>query len=199
LVRLFRGGEPVKMSKRSGDFVTLRDVVEEVGPDPVRFTMVFRKNDAPMDFDFQKVTEQSKDNPVFYVQYAHARTRSIFRQAATEMPQLAVDPASLRKATLDRLTDDGEMGLIRRLAQYPRVIEAAAQAHEPHRIAFFLYELAADFHGHWNRGKELPQLRFINPHDADSTRARLALVDAVRLVLSSGLAILGVAAPEEMR
>jgi arginyl-tRNA synthetase len=199
LVRLLRGGEPVKMSKRAGDFVTLRDVVDEVGPDPVRFTMVFRKNDAPMDFDFQKVTEQSKDNPVFYVQYAHARTRSIFRQAATEMPQLAVDPASLRKATLDRLTDVGEMGLIRRLAQYPRVIEAAAQAHEPHRIAFFLYELAADFHGHWNRGKELPQLRFINPHDADSTRARLALVDAVRLVLSSGLAILGVAAPEEMR
>jgi arginyl-tRNA synthetase len=199
LVRLLRGGEPVKMSKRAGDFVTLRDVVDEVGPDPVRFTMVFRKNDAPMDFDFQKVTEQSKDNPVFYVQYAHARTRSIFRQAATEMPQLAIDRASLREATLNPLADAGEMALIRRLAQYPRVIEAASQAHEPHRIAFYLYELASDFHGHWNRGKELPQLRFINPHEADSTRARLALVDAVRLVLSSGLAILGVAAPEEMR
>ncbi|MEX0698075.1 MAG: arginine--tRNA ligase [Dongiaceae bacterium] len=199
LVKLLRNGEPVRMSKRAGDFVTVRDVVDEVGRDAIRFTMVFRKNDAPMDFDFQKVTEQSKDNPVFYVQYAHARTRSIFRQAATEMPQLAVDPASLREATLDRLTDMGEMALIHRLAQYPRVIEAAAQAHEPHRIAFFLYELASDFHGHWNRGKELPQLRFINPQETDSTRARLALVDAVRLVLSSGLAILGVAAPEEMR
>jgi arginyl-tRNA synthetase len=199
LVKLFRDGEPVKMSKRSGDFVTLRDVVEEVGPDPIRFTMVYRKNDAPMDFDFQKVTEQSKDNAVFYVQYAHARTRSVFRQAATEMPQLTVDTAALREAALERLADAGEMALIRRLAEYPRVVEAAAQAHEPHRIAFYLYELASDLHGHWNRGKELPQLRFINPQEMDSTRARLALVDAVRLVLSSGLAILGVAAPEEMR
>jgi arginyl-tRNA synthetase len=143
------------MSKRSGDFVTLREVVEEVGPDPIRFMMVYRKNDAPLDFDFQKVTEQSKDNPVFYVQYAHARTCSVFRQAAA--------------------------------------------AHEPHRIAFYLHELASDLHAHWNRGKELPQLRFINPNEPDSTRARLALVEAVRLVLSSGLAILGVAAPEEMR
>jgi arginyl-tRNA synthetase len=199
LVRLFRAGEPVKMSKRSGDFVTLRDLVEEVGPDPIRFMMVYRKNDAPMDFDFQKVTEQSRDNPVFYVQYAHARTRSVFRQAATEMPQLAVDPASLRDAPLDTLADAGELGLIRRLAEYPRIVEAAAEAHEPHRIAFFLHELASDLHSHWNRGKELPQLRFINPIEPDSTRARLALVEAVRLVLSSGLAILGVAAPDEMR
>jgi arginyl-tRNA synthetase len=199
LVRLFRAGEPVKMSKRSGDFVTLRELVEEVGPDPIRFMMVYRKNDAPMDFDFQKVTEQSRDNPVFYVQYAHARTRSVFRQAATEMPQLAVDTASLREAPLDPLADAGELGLIRRLAEYPRIVEAAAEAHEPHRIAFFLHELASDLHAHWNRGKELPQLRFINSVEPDSTRARLALVEAVRLVLSSGLAILGVAAPEEMR
>ena len=199
LVRLMRAGEPVKMSKRSGDFVTLRDLVEEVGPDPIRFMMVYRKNDAPMDFDFQKVTEQSRDNPVFYVQYAHARTRSVFRQAATEMPQLAVDTASLRQAPLDPLADAGELGLIRRLAEYPRIVEAAAEAHEPHRIAFFLHELASDLHAHWNRGKELPQLRFINSVEPDSTRARLALVEAVRLVLSSGLAILGVAAPEEMR
>jgi len=189
----------VKMSKRSGEFVTLRDVVEEVGRDPIRFTMVFRKNDASMDFDFQKVTEQSKDNPVFYVQYAHARTCSILRQAAVEMPNLVVDSPRLNSEALGRLADPGEVALIRRLAEYPRVIETAAEAHEPHRIAFYLHELAADLHGHWNRGKELPQLRFINPTDTDSTLARLALVEAVKLVLASGLAILGVSAPEEMR
>jgi arginyl-tRNA synthetase len=199
LVKLYRGGEPVKMSKRSGDFITVRDVVEEVGPDPIRFMMVYRKNDAPMDFDFRKVTEQSRDNPVFYVQYAYARTCSIFRQAATEMPQLTVDRKALIGAPLDLLFDSGEMALIRRLAEYPRIVESAAEAHEPHRIAFYLHELAAELHGHWNRGKELPQLRFINPVDPDSTRARLALVEAVRLVLGSGLAILGVTAPEEMR
>ena len=199
LVKLFRGGEPVKMSKRSGDFVTVRDLVEEVGPDPIRFMMVYRKNDAPMDFDFQKVTEQSRDNPVFYVQYAHARTCSIFRQAATEMPQLTVDRLAFAEASLEHLVDSGEMALIRRLAEYPRIVESAAEAHEPHRVAFYLYELASELHGQWNRGKELPQLRFINPADPGSTRARLALVEAVRLVLGSGLAILGVAAPEEMR
>jgi arginyl-tRNA synthetase len=199
LVRLLSGGEPVKMSKRSGDFVTLSDLVSEVGPDPIRFMMVYRKNDAPMDFDFRKVTEQSKDNPVFYVQYAHARTRSIFRQMAAEMPQLAVDRSSLLTARLERLEDVGEIGLIRRLAEFPRVVESAAEAHEPHRVAFYLYELASDLHAHWNRGKELPQLRFINPTDSESTLARLALVEAIRVVLSTGLAILGVAAPEEMR
>ncbi len=199
LVRLFRAGEPVKMSKRSGEFVTLRDVVEEVGPDPVRFMMVFRKNDAPLDFDFQKVTEQSKDNPVFYVQYAHARTASVFRQAASEMPGLDMGPEALLHAPLDRLADTGEMALIRRLAEYPRIIEAAAEVHEPHRIAFYLHDVASEFHAHWNRGKELPQLRFINHTDADSTLARLALVHATKLVLSSGLAILGVGAPDEMR
>jgi len=187
------------MSKRSGDFVTVREVVDEVGRDPVRFMMVFRKNDAPLDFDFEKVTEQSKDNPVFYVQYAHARTASVFRQADAEMPALDKRPAALAKAPLGRLTDIGEMALIRRLAEYPRVLEGAAETHEPHRIAFYLYEVAAEFHGHWNRGKELPQLRFINQEDSDSTVARLALVHATKLVLSSGLAILGVSAPEEMR
>ncbi|HMN88158.1 MAG TPA: arginine--tRNA ligase, partial [Bauldia sp.] len=199
LVRLFRAGEPVKMSKRSGEFVTLREVVEEVGSDPVRFMMVFRKNDAPLDFDFQKVTEQSKDNPVFYVQYAHARTASIFRQAETEMPGLDIRPETLALARLGHLSDEGEMALIRRLSEYPRVIEAAAEAREPHRVAFYLHDLAAEFHGHWNRGKELPQLRFINPADPDSTAARLALVLATQLVLSSGLSILGVSAPAEMR
>jgi arginyl-tRNA synthetase len=199
LVKLFRAGEPVRMSKRSGDFVTLRDLVDEVGPDPIRFMMVYRKNDAPLDFDFQKVTEQSKDNPVFYVQYAHARTCSIFRQAATEIPDLNTDPASLEAAPLDPLTDTGEMALIRRLCAYPRVVESAAEAHEPHRIAFYLYELASELHAQWNRGKDLPQLRFIITTDRSSTLARLALVHATKLVLASGLAILGVNAPEEMR
>ncbi len=199
LVKLFRGGEPVRMSKRSGDFVTLKELVEEVGPDPIRFMMVYRKNDAPLDFDFQKGTEQSKDNPVFYVQYAHARTASVFRQAATEIPDLTIDRKAILEAPLGSLDDTGEMALIRRLCAYPRVVEAAAEAHEPHRIAFFLYDLAAEFHGHWNRGKELPQLRFINPEDRVSTIARLALVHATKLVLASGLAILGVSAPEEMR
>jgi arginyl-tRNA synthetase len=161
--------------------------------------MVFRKNDAPLDFDFQKVTEQSKDNAVFYVQYAHARTASIFRQAEAEMPGIDRGPAALAGAPLEKLTDSGEMGLIRRLAEYPRIVEAAAEAHEPHRIAFYLYDVASELHAQWNRGKELPQLRFINHDDSDSTRARLALVHATKLVLSSGLAILGVGAPEEMR
>ena len=199
LVRLLRAGEPVKMSKRSGEFVTLRDVVEEVGRDPIRFMMLYRKNDAPLDFDFAKVTEQSRDNPVFYVQYAHARTASVLRQAAVEMPGLAQDAAALAAAPLALLSDPGEIGLIRRLAEYPRVVEGAAEAHEPHRVAFYLHDLASDLHGHWNRGKELPQLRFISAEDADSTLARLALVNAIKLVLWSGLAMLGVSAPEEMR
>ena len=199
LVRLFRAGEPVKMSKRSGAFTTLREAVEEVGRDPIRFMMVFRKNDAPLDFDFAKVTEQSKDNPVFYVQYAHARTASIFRQAGGELPGLAKDPAALAAAPLERLDDPGEMALIRRLAEYPRVIEAAAEAREPHRVAFYLHDLAAEFHAQWNRGKELPHLRFISAREFDLTLARLALVHAIKLVLCSGLTMLGVSAPEEMR
>ncbi len=199
LVRLLRAGQPVKMSKRSGEFVTLRDVVEEVGRDPIRFMMIFRKNDAPLDFDFEKVTEQSKDNPVFYVQYAHARTASVFRQAGHEMGAVLSDEEGLAAAPLERLTDSGEMALIRRLSEYPRVVEGAAAAHEPHRVAFYLYDLASEFHAHWNRGKELPQLRFINPAEPDTTRARLALIHATKLVLSSGLTMLGVSAPDEMR
>jgi arginyl-tRNA synthetase len=161
--------------------------------------MVFRKNDAPLDFDFVKVTEQSKDNPVFYVQYAHARTASVLRQAAAEMPGLDQGPAALSAAPLSGLADAGELALIRRLCEYPRVVSAAALAHEPHRVAFYLHDLAAEFHAHWNRGKELPQLRFINQAEPDSTLARLVLVHATKLVLSSGLAILGVGAPDEMR
>ncbi len=199
LVKLFRGGAPVKMSKRSGEFVTLRDVVDEVGKDPVRFMMLYRKNDAPLDFDFQKVTEQSRDNPVFYVQYGHARIASVFRMAGEEMPDLAVSADALQSAPFDRLDDAGEIAMIRRLGEYPRLIEQAASSHEPHRIAFYLYELASDLHQQWNRGKELPQLRFIKHDDRDLTVARLALLRAVALVLASGLAILGVDAPEEMR
>jgi arginyl-tRNA synthetase len=199
LVKLFRNGEPVRMSKRAGDFVTIRDVVDEVGRDPIRFMMVYRKNDAPLDFDFQKVTEQSRDNPVFYVQYAHARTCSVFRQAEAELPGLDLSREALAAVPLAPLSDTGEMALIRRLCAYPRLIEAAAEAHEPHRIAFYLYDLASEFHGHWNRGKELPHLRFINSEDQASTLARLALVLGTKVVLASGLAILGASSPEEMR
>src|SRR5262249_38919928 len=199
LVGLFRAGEPVKMSKRAGDFVTLRDVVDEVGRDPVRFMMLFRKNEATLDFDLAKVLEQSRDNPVFYVQYAHARGRSVFRQAKAAFPTLEIAPDALVKAALDGLTDAGELALIKRIAQWPRAVESAAAAHEPHRIAFFLHELASEFHSHWNRGKEMPHLRFIIEDDAPLTSARLTLVYGVVLVLASGLAILGVGAPEEMR
>jgi arginyl-tRNA synthetase len=198
LVKLMRDGEPVKMSKRSGDFVTLRDVVEEVGRDAVRFMMLMRKNDAPLDFDLAKVIEQSKDNPVFYVQYAHARCRSTSRGAIASRPHLAA-PESLEKADTTLLDDMGELSILKRLAQYPRLIEQAASAHEPHRVAFYLYELASDFHAHWNRGKDLPHLRFIRDDDEMLTIARLALVRGVETVLASGLSLLGVAAPEEMR
>lgn len=197
LVKLYRGGEPVKMSKRSGDFVTLADVVEEVGPDAVRFMMLMRKNDAPLDFDFVKVKEQSKDNPVFYVQYAHARCHSILRQAQETMPDVAaLDEAA---APVELLVEASELALIKKLAEFPRIIDAAADAHEPHRVAFYLYELASDFHGHWNAGKENVNLRFVNPVEPLLTHARLALVKAVRNVLASGLDVLGVNAPEEMR
>ncbi|MCG8559756.1 MAG: arginine--tRNA ligase [Hyphomicrobiales bacterium] len=199
LVKLFRAGEPVKMSKRAGEFVTLRDVVDEVGRDPVRFMMLYRKNDAPLEFDFQKVTEQSRDNPVFYVQYAHARAHSVFRNTKEVFPDLEIDPHFLSGVKLNLLNDEAEVALMRRLAHYPRIVEAAAAAHEPHRVSFFLYELAGDFHGLWNRGKELPQLRFINEHDRDLTMARVALVAATSEVLASGLRILGVQAIREMR
>ncbi len=205
LVKLMRAGEPVKMSKRSGDFVTLREVVDEVGRDAVRFMMLYRKNDAVLDFDLARVIEMSRDNPVFYVQYGHARGQSAFRNAASELPGLpavraARAPWLLDHARLELLTDPGEIALMRRIAGYPRAVEAAALAHEPHRIAFYLYELASEFHAQWTRGaKEAPYLRFIIQNDPTMTAARLALVEGVVTVLSSGLALLGVSAPEEMR
>jgi len=204
LVRLLRNGEPVKMSKRSGDFVTLREVVDEVGNDAVRFMMLYRKNDAVLDFDLAKVIEQSRDNPVFYVQYGHARGHSIFRNAREEVvPDLPEDAAArvayLASAPVERLTDPAELDLLKRLALFPRMLEAAAAAHEPHRIAFYLYDLASEFHALWTRGRDLPYLRFIINNDAGITKARLAMVQGLVLVLASGLAILGVHAPDEMR
>lgn len=199
LVRLLRHGEQVRMSKRSGDFVTLREVIDEVGRDAVRFMMIFRKNDATLDFDLAKVVEQSKDNPVFYVQYAHARCASIFRQAAEAFPDLDRSPQALAEADLGLLNDESELAIIKMIAAYPRMIDAAAASHEPHRVAFFVHELASAFHSLWNKGKDSPQLRFVNQTDRKSTSARLAFVHAVRSVLASGLAVVGVTAPEEMR
>ncbi|MDP3895300.1 MAG: arginine--tRNA ligase [Mesorhizobium sp.] len=198
LVKLYRNGEPVRMSKRSGEFVTLREVVEEVGRDPIRFMMLYRKNDAPLDFDFAKVTEQSKDNPVFYVQYASARCHSVFRQAREQLEADIPDAESLGgRAHL--LTDESEIALIRKLAEYPRLIEGAALALEPHRLAFYLYELATALHGQWNRGTENADLRFLKVNEPELTYARLGLVQAVSCVLASGLALIGAEAPEEMR
>lgn len=204
LVRLLRNGEPVKMSKRSGDFVTLREVVDEVGRSAVRFDMLYRKNDAVLDFDLAKVIEQSRENPVFYVQYGHARGHSIFRTAQNEIAGFPADAAArlerLTNAKVELLTDEGELSIMRKLALYPRLIEAAATAHEPHRVAFYLYELASEFHSQWSRGgKESPHLRFIIQNDPETTVARLALVQGIVTVLASGLALLGVDAPEEMR
>jgi arginyl-tRNA synthetase len=204
LVKLLRNGEPVKMSKRSGDFVTLREVVDEVGKDAVRFMMLYRKNDAVLDFDLAKVIEQSRDNPVFYVQYGHARGHSIFRTAREEvlhdLPEAEGTRLSyLASAALDRLADPAELSLLRKLAVYPRTVEAAAAAHEPHRIAFYLYDLASDFHALWTKGRDLPYLRFIIKDDAEMTKARLAMVQGVVTVLASGLGVLGVGAPNEMR
>jgi arginyl-tRNA synthetase len=203
LVKLSRDGVEVKMSKRSGEFVTLREVVEEVGRDAVRFMMLYRKNDAVLDFDMAKVKEQSKDNPVFYVQYGHARGHSIFRNAAEQMPKLGLDPSKcavdIDKAELSRLSDSAELSIMRKVALYPRLIEAAAVAHEPHRVAFYLYDLASEFHAQWTRGTNSPHLRFIILDDPLLTVARLALVQGVVTVLASGLKLLGVEAPGEMR
>ena len=194
LVKLLRAGEPVKMSKRSGDFVTLREVVDEVGPDAVRFMMLYRKNDAVLDFDLAKVKEQSRDNPVFYVQYAHARARSVLRHADEELRGIdRIQP------DLHRLTDSGELALIKLMAGWPRLVESAAEAHEPHRIAFYLYDLAAAFHALWNRGKEEAALRFLLTEDPALTSARLAMVRAMSLTIASGLGIFGVEPVEEMR
>ncbi|MGH6780264.1 MAG: arginine--tRNA ligase, partial [Bradyrhizobium sp.] len=203
LVKLLRNGEPVKMSKRSGDFVTLREVVDEVGRDAVRFMMLYRKNDAVLDFDLAKVIEQSRDNPVFYVQYGHARGHSVFRNAREVISDLPEEDKArsvyLAEAQIERLTDGAELDLLKRLALYPRIIEGAAAAHEPHRIAFYLYDLASEFHALWTKGRDLPYLRFIINNDAGMTKARLAMVQGVVSVLASGLAILGVHAPDEMR
>lgn len=206
LVKLMRNGEPFKMSKRAGDFVTLRDVIDELdeqggagrGRDCLRFMMLDRKNDQELEFDLAKVLEQSKDNPVFYVQYAHARTASVFRQAqaAFETP---VSEAEVAAAELTSLTDEAQIALLRLIAQYPRLVEQAAMSREPHRIVFYLYDLASAFHALWNKGKDLPDLRFINNDDRKGTLAKLALVKATKTVIANGLAILGVSAPEEMR
>jgi arginyl-tRNA synthetase len=195
LVRVMKNGELVRMSKRAGSFVTLRDLLDEVGPDVVRFTMLTRKNDASFDFDLVKATEQSRDNPVWYVQYAHARTRSVMRQAAAA--GIATD--GLAGAPLDRLSDPGELALVRLIAQWPRQVEAAASAHEPHRIAFYLYDLAAAFHAHWTRGREAPGLRFVVEGEDELSRARLALVQGIGFVIGSGLKVFGVTPVEEMR
>lgn len=192
MVRLLRGGEPVKMSKRSGSFVTLADVVREVGKDVVRFTMLTRKADAQMDFDFAKVVEASKDNPVFYVQYAHARGRSLHRRAA----EAGID---LTPAADLGLLDAEELALVKLAAQFPRIVESAAQAHEPHRIAFYLYDLAAMFHALWNRGNDDPARRFLLTDRPEITRARLALSDAIGQIIRNGLAVMGVSAAEEMQ
>jgi arginyl-tRNA synthetase len=198
LVKLFRGGEPVRMSKRAGEFITLREVVDEVGPDVTRFMMLYRKNEAPLDFDFAKVTEQSKDNPVFYVQYAHARICSVFRNAEAELGERLRLSENGTGVNLMLLTDEAELALIRRIAEYPRLVEAAALAHEPHRIAFYLNDLAGDFHALWNKGKESPQLRFILTNEIHVSLARLALLRAIRYVLGNGLRILGVRPVEVM-
>jgi arginyl-tRNA synthetase len=203
LVNLLRAGEPVKMSKRAGDLITLREVVDEVGRDAVRFMMLYRKNDAALDFDLARVIEQSRDNPVFYVQYAHARGCSVLRNAREVVRDLPADVGDRAKmladAPLAGLADEAELALMKRIALFPRLVEAAAAAHEPHRVAFYLYDLASEFHGLWTRGNDTPHLRFIIQNDPQMTVARLALVQGVVLILASGLALLGVGAPDEMR
>ena len=192
MVRLFRAGEPVKMSKRAGDFVTLADVVDEVGKDVVRFMMLTKRADTPLDFDFMKVVEASKDNPVFYVQYAHSRISSLKRKAADAGVDLTT-PADLS------LLDEEELALVKRAAQYPRILESAATAHEPHRIAFFLYDLAAEFHALWNRGNDDPARRFLLENNPQLSRARLELALGIAQIIRSGLGLMGVSATEEMR
>ncbi len=190
LVKLYKDGQPFKMSKRAGTFITLRDVVEQVGPDVTRFHMLTRRNDAPLDFDFDKVTEQSKDNPVFYVQYAHARIRSVMRKAE----EMHLDWSDNAK-----LEDEAEIQVAKKIAEWPRLVEIAARNHEPHRVAFYLYELASDFHALWNKGNEKPHLRFLQEGDAAATAAKIALPRAVAVVIANGLGILGVTPAEEMR
>lgn len=200
LVRLYRDGEPVKMSKRAGTFITMKEVVDEVGPDVARFIMLTRKNDAPLDFDFKKATEQSKDNPVFYVQYAHARICSVLKNRAQQTFEgLDTSDETLANADLSVLNDPSELSLMRQMSAFPRMVDSAAEAHEPHRIAFYLYDLASEFHSLWNKGNDNPELRFVIDGDQATTLARLALIRSVGLVIASGLAILGVKPVEEMR
>ena len=199
MVRVLNNGEPVKMSKRAGTFVTLRDLIDEVGKDVVRFIMLTRKNDAPLDFDYAKVMEKSRDNPVFYVQYAHARGRSVFRHAKEMFPTADLSDAGLAKADLARLQDSDEMAVLRTLANWPRIIEGAALVHEPHRLATYMYDLAAQFHGLWNKGNDAAELRFLQAQDQSVSCARLALVRGVGLVIASGLSVFGVEPVEEMR
>jgi len=197
LVKLYKNGEPFKMSKRAGTFVTLRDVVEQAGPDVTRFVMLTRKNDAALDFDFDKVLEQSKDNPVFYVQYAHARVCSVIRKAAEA--GIPADDAALAGADLAHLSHEAELALARKIAEWPRLIEIAARGQEPHRIAFYLYELASELHGLWNRGNEETELRFVQEGNVPVSQAKIALARATAVVISAGLGILGVTPAEEMR
>ncbi|MCI5112973.1 MAG: arginine--tRNA ligase [Marivita sp.] len=197
LVKLFKNGEPFKMSKRAGTFVMLRDVVDQVGPDVTRFHMLTRKNDAPLDFDFDKVLEQSKDNPVFYVQYANARVHSVLRKA-TEAG-IAVDDATLAAVDLSGMTHDSELAVARKLAEWPRLVEIAARTNEPHRVAFYLYELASDLHALYNKGNDVPELRFLQEGNTEVTQAKIALARSVSVVISAGLGILGVTPVEEMR
>ena len=196
LVKLFKNGEPFKMSKRAGTFVTLRDVVDQVGPDVTRFVMLTRKNDAMLDFDFDKVMEQSRENPVFYVQYAHARVASVLRKASEA--GVDVDDATLQGADMSLISHEAELGLAAKLAEWPRLVETAARSNEPHRIAFYLYELAGTFHALWNRGNDQPELRFVQD-DPKVTQSKIALARAVSVVIAAGLGILGVTPAQEMR
>jgi arginyl-tRNA synthetase len=197
LVKLWKNGEPFKMSKRAGNFVTLRDVVDQVGPDVTRFVMLTRKNDAPLDFDFDKVLEQSRENPVFYVQYAHARVMSVLRRAAEA--GIAADDATLADADLSKIDHASELVVAKKLAEWPRLVEIAARTNEPHRVAFYLYELAGDFHALWNKGNDETQLRFIQDGDVATSQSKIALARAVSVVISAGLGILGVTPAQEMR
>jgi arginyl-tRNA synthetase len=197
LVRLYKNGEPFKMSKRAGTFVTLRDVVDQVGPDVTRFVMLTRKNDAPLDFDFDKVLEQSKDNPVFYVQYANARVHSVLRKAGEA--GIDVSDATLAGIDLSGMTHESELAVARKLAAWPRLVEIAARTNEPHRVAFYLYELASDLHALYNKGNDVPDLRFLQEGNTTVSQAKIALARAVSVVISAGLGILGVTPVEEMR
>ena len=199
LVKLYKNGEPFKMSKRAGTFVTLRDVVDEVGSDAVRFMMIYRKNSEPLDFDFAKVTETSKDNPVFYVQYAHARCKTVIRRALEAFPDLDLSDAVLAEKARELITDPSELQLVAKLAEFPRLVESAAVAMEPHRVAYYLYDLANSLHSHYDKGNKNPELRFVKDNDRELTLARLGLVRAVAAVLKSGLSITGTSAPDEMR